>query len=155
MLIFFKKRIKSFLYQMLSDIYKTEAAPVAQRFSTACSPGHDPGDPGLSPALGSLHGACFSLCISASLSLSLSVSLWINKILKKKREKKERKPHKAISWFFNRNAEGHKRMAWYIQGAKRKIPTTKNTLPNKVIIQNGRRKSFSDKQKLMKGVYHH
>ena len=49
---------------------------VAQRFSTAFSPGPDPGDPGSSPTSGSLHGACFSLsCVSASLSLSLSVSL--------------------------------------------------------------------------------
>ena len=33
------------------------AAPVAQRFSAACSPGCDPGDLGLSPTSGSLHGA--------------------------------------------------------------------------------------------------
>ena len=32
-------------------------APVAQWFSAAFSPRHDPGDPGLSPTLGSLHGA--------------------------------------------------------------------------------------------------
>ena len=31
------------------------AAPVAQRFSAACSPGPDPGDPGSSPASGSLQ----------------------------------------------------------------------------------------------------
>ncbi|CAD7692259.1 unnamed protein product [Nyctereutes procyonoides] len=45
------------------------AAPVAQRFSAPCSPGRDPGDPGLSPMSGSLHGACFSLCLCLCLSL--------------------------------------------------------------------------------------
>ncbi|XP_072610436.1 monocarboxylate transporter 5 isoform X1 [Vulpes vulpes] len=59
------------------------AAPVAQRFSTAFSPGcDDPGDLGsvLSPALGSLHGACFSLflCLCLSLSLSLSLSVCVS-----------------------------------------------------------------------------
>ena len=49
------------------------AAQVAQWFTTAFSPGPDPGNPGTSPMLGSLHGACFSLCL-VSLSLSLSVS---------------------------------------------------------------------------------
>ena len=33
------------------------AVPVAQWFSTAFSPGHDPGDPGLSPTSGSMQGA--------------------------------------------------------------------------------------------------
>ena len=33
------------------------AAQVAQQFSTAFSPGCDPGDPGLSPTSGSLRGA--------------------------------------------------------------------------------------------------
>ena len=47
------------------------AAPVAQWFSTACSPGCDPGDPGLSPISGSLHGAYFSLCLCLCLSLSV------------------------------------------------------------------------------------
>ena len=53
------------------------AAPVAQRFSAAFSPGCDPRDPGSSPTSGSLHGACFSLglCLPLSLSLSCSVSL--------------------------------------------------------------------------------
>ena len=43
---------------------------VAQRFSTAFSPGRDPGDPGSSPMLGSLHGACFSLCLCLCLFVS-------------------------------------------------------------------------------------
>ena len=43
------------------------AAPVAQWFSAAFSPGCDPGDPGSSPTSGSLHGACFSLCLSLCL----------------------------------------------------------------------------------------
>ena len=51
------------------------AAPVAQRFSAACSPGCDPGDLGSNPTSGFLHGACFSLCLCLCLSLSLSLSL--------------------------------------------------------------------------------
>ena len=39
------------------------AAPVAQWFGAAFSPGPDPGDPESSPTSGSLHGACFSLCL--------------------------------------------------------------------------------------------
>ena len=52
----------------------SRAAQVAQRFSTACSPGPDPGDLGLIPTLGFLHGACFSLCLLLCLSLSLCIS---------------------------------------------------------------------------------
>ena len=58
---------------------------VAQRFSAAFGPGHDPGVPGPSTTSGSLHGACFSLCLCRCVSAhppSLSLSL-INKILKK------------------------------------------------------------------------
>ena len=47
------------------------AAPVAQRFSAACSPGRDPGDPGSSPTSGFLYDACFFLCLCLCLSLSL------------------------------------------------------------------------------------
>ena len=49
------------------------AALVAQRFSAACSPGHDPGDLGSSPTSGSLHGACYSLCLCLCLSLAVSL----------------------------------------------------------------------------------
>ena len=49
------------------------AAPVAQQFSAAFSPGHDLGDPGSSPTSGSLHGACFSLCLCLCLSLCVSL----------------------------------------------------------------------------------
>ena len=49
------------------------AAQVAQWFSTAFSPGCDPGDPGWSPTLGSLQGACFSsACVSSSHSFCAS-----------------------------------------------------------------------------------
>ena len=59
-----------------------QAALVVQRFSTAFSPGCDPGDPGSSPMSGSLHGACFSLCLCC---VSLSVCHeQIYKSLKKK-----------------------------------------------------------------------
>ena len=44
---------------------------VAQRFSTAFSPGPDPGDLGSCPTLGSLHGACLCLCLFLSLFMSL------------------------------------------------------------------------------------
>ena len=47
---------------------------VAQRFSTAFSPGPDPGVLGSSSTSGSLHGACFSFCLCLCLSLSLCVS---------------------------------------------------------------------------------
>ena len=57
---------------LYSENYRTLwAALVAQRFSAACSPGRDPGDPGWSPTSGSLRGACFSLCLCLCLSLSL------------------------------------------------------------------------------------
>ena len=56
----------------------SRAAWVGQQFSTAVSPGRDPGDPGLSPTLGSLHGACFSLCLCLCLSLSSLCFSWIN-----------------------------------------------------------------------------
>ena len=49
----------------------TRAAPVAQQFSAAYSPGRDPGDLGSSPVSGSLHGICFSLCLCLCPSLSL------------------------------------------------------------------------------------
>ena len=51
---------------------KRRAAPVAQQFSAACSPGYDPGDSGSSPTSGSLHGACFSLCLCFCLFLCVS-----------------------------------------------------------------------------------
>ena len=51
------------------------ATRVAQRFSTAFSPGHDPGDLGSSPMSGFLHEACFSLPLPVSLPPSLSLSL--------------------------------------------------------------------------------
>ncbi|CAD7685708.1 unnamed protein product [Nyctereutes procyonoides] len=50
------------------------AARVAQWFSAAFSPGHDPGDLGSSPTSGSLRGVCFSLCLCLCLSLSLCLS---------------------------------------------------------------------------------
>ena len=43
--------------ELLEEEQWSWAAWVAQRFSAAFSPGHDPGVPGLSPTLGSLHGA--------------------------------------------------------------------------------------------------
>ena len=51
------------------------AAPVAQRFGAACSPGCDPGDPESSPMSGSLHGACLLLPLPVSLLLCVCVSL--------------------------------------------------------------------------------
>ena len=49
-------------------------ARVAQQFSTAFSPGPDPGDLGLSPTSGSLVGPAspFALCLCLSLSLFVS-----------------------------------------------------------------------------------
>ena len=79
------------------------AAPVAQRFSAACSPGRDPGDPGSSPASGSLHGACFSLCLCLCLSLCLSLCVsheWINKILKIKNKSRNFKFWNGTFIFF-------------------------------------------------------
>ena len=37
------------------------------------------------------------------------------------------------------------RVACYIQSDEKKTPTTKNTLPAKIIFQNGKRKSFPEK----------
>ena len=66
---------------------------MGQQFSTACSPGCDPGDPGSSPASDSLRGACFSLSHVLSLFLifpthffsfpfySLSLSFMLGTIL--------------------------------------------------------------------------
>ena len=52
---------------------------VAQRFSTALSPGRDPGDLGSTATSGSLHGACsFCLCLCLPVSLCVCLS-WINK----------------------------------------------------------------------------
>ena len=50
------------------------AAPVAQWFGAACSPGCDPGVAGLSTTLGSLCGACFSLCLCLCLCVCVSLS---------------------------------------------------------------------------------
>ena len=47
------------------------AALVVQRFSAACSPGRDPGDPGSSPTSGSLSVWCLLLPLPVSLPLSL------------------------------------------------------------------------------------
>ena len=65
-----------YIQTFLKDIRRPlpGAAPVAQRFSAACSPGRDPGDPGSSPTSGSLYGACFSLCLCLCLSLSVSMN---------------------------------------------------------------------------------
>ena len=52
----------------------SRAALVAWCFSTAFSPGCDPGDLGSSPTSVSQHGACFSLCLSLSLFLCVCVS---------------------------------------------------------------------------------
>ena len=64
------------IYVFFLDLIKfcSRAAPVAQRFSAACSLGCDPGDWGSSPTSGSLHGACFSLCLCLCLSLSVSMN---------------------------------------------------------------------------------
>ena len=48
----------------------------------------------------------------------------------------QEKAHKAIIRFFTRNFAGQERMAGYIQSAERKKPVTKNTLPNKIVLQN-------------------
>ena len=61
------------MYKMITLRKADGAALVAQQFSAAFSPGHDPGVPGLSPTSGSLHGACFSLYLCLCLSLSLSL----------------------------------------------------------------------------------
>ena len=66
---------KHFFLPILVNKWFYRAARVAQRFSTALRPGHDPGDLGSSPVSGPLHGACFSLPVSLPLSRSLSVSL--------------------------------------------------------------------------------
>ena len=59
------------------------AAPVAQRFSAACSLGRDPGDVGSSPTSGScMEPVSHSACVSASLSLSLSLCVFHEKIKK-------------------------------------------------------------------------
>ena len=65
------------------EISKSWAAWVAQRFSTAFSPGRDPEDSGSSPMSGSLHGACFSLCLCLCLSSLCILILIFLKSLKK------------------------------------------------------------------------
>ena len=72
-------------FEYICQDYLLGAALVAQRFSTACSPGRDPGDPGSSPASAlSMEPASPSACVSASLSVSI-----MNKSIKsfKKRER--------------------------------------------------------------------
>ena len=80
------------------SIFKNSAgaAPVAQRFSTACSPRCDPGGQGSSPTSGSVRGACFCLCLCLCPCLcpNLSLSLWINFLKNLKNELK-----KELSWF--------------------------------------------------------
>ena len=43
---------------------------------------------------------------------------------------------------------GQKGLAWHILSAKRKKSTTKDTLPNQVFLQNWRKESIPDQQKL-------
>ena len=59
-------------YFVLSKI-QGRATQVAQRFSAACGPGPDPGDPGSSLMSGSLWGACFSLCLCLCFSVCVSL----------------------------------------------------------------------------------
>ena len=54
--------------------WQTWAAWVAQQFSTAFSPGPDPGDPGSSPPRAHCMGLLLPLPVSLPLSLSLSLS---------------------------------------------------------------------------------
>ena len=61
--------------QLPHEKWYSWVAPVVQLFSAACSPGPDPGVPGLSPKSGSLHGACFSLCLCLSFSVYVSLLL--------------------------------------------------------------------------------
>ena len=66
-------------------IHKNRAAPVVQQFSTACSPGCDPGDRGWSPTHWApcMEPASPSACASAFLSLPLPPSLSVmNKQIK-------------------------------------------------------------------------
>ena len=63
------KKLKCDSFDTWCKIQMTQAAPVVQRFSAACSPGRDPGDPGWNPTSGPLHGARFSLYFSLSLCL--------------------------------------------------------------------------------------
>ena len=75
---------KSAQYTKMQDMVLAQkklairAGGVTQWFSSAFSPGPDPGDPGLCPTSGSLQGACFSLCLCLCLSLSLSLSLCLS-----------------------------------------------------------------------------
>ena len=61
----------------------------------------------------------------------------------------QEKMYKASKGFFNRNFLSQKGVAWYIQNAECEKYVEKNSLSSKVIIQNIRRDSFPEKQKLM------
>ena len=79
MFIFIPFFMKYYIGCDISDIHvvnikQYRAARVAQQFSAAFNPGHDPGDLGSSPLSGSLCGTCLSLCLCLCLSLSLCVS---------------------------------------------------------------------------------
>ena len=67
----FKSHVGPKAYLKVND----RAALVAQQFSTAFSPGPDPGDPGLSATSDSWHGACFSLCLCLCLCVCVCVCL--------------------------------------------------------------------------------
>ena len=61
------------------------------------------------------------------------------------------KPYKTISWFLSSNSAGLNGVTQDTQSAEREKPTTKNTVLNKVIIQNWRRERVSlDHEKLKK-----
>ena len=54
------KKLYSTIYSIPYSKLTPRAAPVAQWFSAAFSPGHDPGDPGWSPTSGSLHAVSYT-----------------------------------------------------------------------------------------------
>lgn len=60
----------------------------------------------------------------------------------------KRNPIKVIRRYFIRNFSGQKGVSCHIQSAERSKFPTKNTLFSKVIIQNSRRDSFPEKEKL-------
>ena len=63
------------MIEVFDNTTLVRAAQVAQWFSAAFSPGHDPGNLGSSPMWGFLREACFSLSLAVSLPLSLSLCL--------------------------------------------------------------------------------
>ena len=69
-----KEQERQIKKQIVNYKEQTREARVAQWFSTAFSPGPDPGDLGSSPTSSSLHGACFFHCLWLCLTLSLCLS---------------------------------------------------------------------------------